>query len=166
MQIKNDSAGIVVAASRVSIADAGSDFTATTVEGALDELQADNEAHVAAANPHAVVKHYKHFTIESPTSSEDLAFFIENRAITITNVFTFLRGGTSFTFNIAHGTNPASPANLWASNQTANTLTSVQTHSTGYSDASVAAGEAVKLITSAVVGTVLVGHITVEFTRD
>ena len=47
IQIKNDTAGIVTAASRVSIADAGSDFTATTVEGALDELQADNEAHAA-----------------------------------------------------------------------------------------------------------------------
>src|SRR5687767_7306613 len=39
-------------ASAISIADAGGDFTATTVEGALDELQADNEAHVAAADPH------------------------------------------------------------------------------------------------------------------
>ncbi len=39
-------------ASAISIADAGNDFTATTVEGALDELQADNEAHVAAADPH------------------------------------------------------------------------------------------------------------------
>lgn len=41
-----------IAASSVTIADAGADFTATTVEGALDELQADNEAHVAAADPH------------------------------------------------------------------------------------------------------------------
>lgn len=40
------------AASAISIADAGGDFTATDVEGALDELQADNEAHVAAADPH------------------------------------------------------------------------------------------------------------------
>lgn len=39
-------------ASAISIADAGLDFTATDVEGALDELQADNEAHVAAADPH------------------------------------------------------------------------------------------------------------------
>ena len=39
-------------ASAISIADAGNDFTATDVEGALDELQADNEAHVAAADPH------------------------------------------------------------------------------------------------------------------
>jgi hypothetical protein len=41
-------------ASAISIADAGSDFTATDVEGALDELQADNEAHIAAADPHSV----------------------------------------------------------------------------------------------------------------
>jgi hypothetical protein len=39
-------------ASAISIADAGADFTATDVEGALDELQSDNEAHVAAADPH------------------------------------------------------------------------------------------------------------------
>jgi hypothetical protein len=42
----------VPAASAISIADVGNDFTATNVEGALDELQADNEAHVAAADPH------------------------------------------------------------------------------------------------------------------
>jgi hypothetical protein len=39
-------------ASAISILDAGGDFTATDVEGALDELQADNEAHVAAGDPH------------------------------------------------------------------------------------------------------------------
>src|SRR3990172_5565529 len=41
LQIKNDSAGIVVAAARVGIADAGNDFAATTAEGAFDELKAD-----------------------------------------------------------------------------------------------------------------------------
>jgi len=41
-----------IPAAEVTIADAGGDFTATDVEGALDELQADNEAHVAAADPH------------------------------------------------------------------------------------------------------------------
>jgi hypothetical protein len=44
--------GGTVAAANISIADAGNDFTATTVEGALDELQADNETHAAAADPH------------------------------------------------------------------------------------------------------------------
>lgn len=39
-------------ASAISIADAGGDFTATDVEGALAELQQDNEDHVAAADPH------------------------------------------------------------------------------------------------------------------
>jgi hypothetical protein len=40
-------------ASAISILDAAGDFTATEVEGALAELQSDNEAHVAAADPHA-----------------------------------------------------------------------------------------------------------------
>lgn len=39
-------------ASAISILDAASDFTATDVEGALAELQADAEAHVAASDPH------------------------------------------------------------------------------------------------------------------
>jgi hypothetical protein len=39
-------------ASAISVADAGNDFTATDVEGALAELQSDAEAHVAAADPH------------------------------------------------------------------------------------------------------------------
>ena len=40
-------------ASAISIVDAAGDFTADNVEDALAELQADNEAHVAAADPHA-----------------------------------------------------------------------------------------------------------------
>jgi trimeric autotransporter adhesin len=39
-------------ASAISIADAGGDFTATDVEGALDELQADAEADAAALSAH------------------------------------------------------------------------------------------------------------------
>lgn len=39
-------------ASAISILDTADDFTATDVEGALAELQADNEAHVAASDPH------------------------------------------------------------------------------------------------------------------
>ena len=40
------------AASAISIADAGNDFTATDVEGALDELQADAETDAAALTTH------------------------------------------------------------------------------------------------------------------
>jgi hypothetical protein len=39
-------------ASAISILDTAADFTATDVEGALAELQADNEAHAGAADPH------------------------------------------------------------------------------------------------------------------
>lgn len=39
-------------ASAISILDSAADFAATDVEGALAELQADAEAHVAAADPH------------------------------------------------------------------------------------------------------------------
>jgi len=39
-------------ASAISILDSATDFTATDVEGALAEIQSDNEAHVVAADPH------------------------------------------------------------------------------------------------------------------
>lgn len=39
-------------ASAISILDTAADFTATNVEDALAELQSDNEAHTAAADPH------------------------------------------------------------------------------------------------------------------
>jgi len=42
----------VVTAADIPIVDAADDFTATEVEGALAELQADAEAHAAAADPH------------------------------------------------------------------------------------------------------------------
>jgi len=42
----------VVTAADIPIVDAAADFDATEVEGALAELQADAEAHVAAADPH------------------------------------------------------------------------------------------------------------------
>ena len=43
-------------ASAISILDTANDFTATDVEGALAELQSDNEAHVVAADPHTVYR--------------------------------------------------------------------------------------------------------------
>lgn len=112
------------------------------------------------------IKYTKSVWIESPTSTEDAGLFVASEAITITNVYTYVKAGTSVTFNVAHGTNPTSTANLWASDQVANTLTSVQTHSTSYNDATVAAGEAVKLTTSAVSGSVTGILVTIEYTKD
>jgi len=48
----SDAQGGQIAAADVTIADAGGDFTATTVEGALDELQADAEADATALTSH------------------------------------------------------------------------------------------------------------------
>lgn len=112
------------------------------------------------------LKEVRSITIESPSAAEDLGIWITPFAITITNVYSFLRGGTSWTFNIQHGANPASPVKLWTADQAANTLTSVQTHSTTYNDATVAAGEAIKITSSAVSGAVAVAAITIEFTRN
>jgi hypothetical protein len=52
-------------ASAVSILDSANDFTATDVEGALAELQSDNEAHVAATDPHPGYQPEREFPINS-----------------------------------------------------------------------------------------------------
>lgn len=68
-------------ASAISIVDAGNDFTATDVEGALAELQADNEAHVAAGDPHTgyLLEGLVEATSwESPTGLDILAHHLYN----------------------------------------------------------------------------------------
>lgn len=58
-------------ASAISIVDAGGDFTATDVEGALDELQADHEADAAALiAPHHTVRFAAGVPAGAPAGTE------------------------------------------------------------------------------------------------
>jgi hypothetical protein len=110
--------------------------------------------------------HFKTLVVESPTASENIPIFVADVAITVTAVKSFIRGATSVTFNLAHGTNPSSGVNLFTSSQTADTTTSVKDHSTGFNDATLAAGEAIWLTTSALSGTPTQVVITIFYTVD
>lgn len=108
----------------------------------------------------------KSVNIPSPVTGDDVGFWIPEVAVTVTNVRTYIRNGTSVDFNIEHGTNPTSGVNLWSSNQTANTLTSVQTHSTTWNDNTIAAGEAVRFRGSTVTGAVDNIIVSITYTVD
>lgn len=78
----------VVTAADVPIVDTANNFTATEVEGALAELQADAEAHLAASDPHPA------YQLESglPLAAWPVgSVFI---AVVSTNPNTLLGGGT------------------------------------------------------------------------
>ena len=105
-------------------------------------------------------------SIPDPTATDDIGIFTTDKAITITEVRTYLVAGTSVDFNITHGTNPTTGVDLWSADQTANTTTSVQTHSTSFNDATCAAGEAIRFVASAVSGAVEWFHITIFYTID
>ena len=69
-------------ASAISIVDAGGDFTATDVEGALDELQADHEADAAALQaPHHTVRFAAGVPSGAPTTTE-LPIAFDSTAVT------------------------------------------------------------------------------------
>jgi hypothetical protein len=141
-------------ASAISIADAGGHYTATDVEAALQEVA------VEARND------FKSITITDPTT-QTVRFYISPYAHTITEVKTNIVGGTSVTFNIEHGTDPTSvTANLWSSDEVANTLNAAETQSTSYNDATIADEEVISIDISAVSGSVTQFLCTVYFTRD
>lgn len=149
-----DPSWAAVTAAVVSAADAGGHYTGTDVEAQLQEVAVEARAD------------FKSITITNPTV-QNIRFLIAPYAFTITEVKTNIVGGTSVTFNIEHGTNPTSgTANLWSSDEVANTLTAAELQSTSYNDASVADEEVISIDISAVSGSVTQFMVTVYFTRD
>lgn len=110
----------------------------------------------------------KSFWIESPTASEDIGLWDPEVAITIVSVTSWVKGTTpSVTWNLRHNTNPsAATADVFTANPTTTSQTSIETDNSGFNDATVAAGEAVRFITSAQSGTVDGMHVTVNYTED
>lgn len=109
---------------------------------------------------------FKVITVESPTDTENIPVFIATAAITISAVYSFLRGSASpsLTWNFRHGTDPsAAGANLFTSAQVTSSTSSITTDNGGFSDATLASGEALWLITSSKSGTVTQAHFTVEY---
>ncbi|MGR3218452.1 MAG: beta strand repeat-containing protein [Candidatus Anammoxibacter sp.] len=108
----------------------------------------------------------KSIWIEDPTASDDIGLWSTDVAITLTKVETYTVGGTSVSFNISHNTNPTTITDLWSSDKVANTTTTVQTHSGGVNDDTVAAGEAIRYMASGAVGNPTGILLTIFYTID
>ncbi|MGB5213464.1 MAG: hypothetical protein WBN88_07475, partial [Anderseniella sp.] len=111
---------------------------------------------------------YMRFTIEDPVAGDNfIDLGVVDVACTITKVYHYFRGaGTSIQWQMAHGTNPTSGANLFSSSITTNTKTSIGSTSTGFNDATLAAGETMWLDAGTLTGAVDLLHITVVYTED
>jgi hypothetical protein len=109
----------------------------------------------------------KSFTIESPTSSENIPLFYTNVAITITKVAEAIRGTSpSVTYQINHSTtdNSGSPNTLYSSGRTSSTTGGTTT--TTFNDATIPAGSWVWITTSATSGTISAISITLIYKND
>ena len=153
-------------ASAISILDTANDFTATDVEGALAELQSDNEAHVAAADPH--VGYVKETTAQvfslagtflDTTAARNVLIFRAPFPCVVTGVQVHVKAGTSATVNARK--NGAS--NFLASNLTGNT--GQWTATTTVQNTSVATGDDVELMLVSVSGVPTEIVIQVDLTR-
>ena len=90
------------------------------------------------------------FTVASTTASENITLKRFSQAVTIQKVSCVNQGGSSpsVTYNLPHGTDRTSGTNLFTSNEAmTNTTTGTQIYT--FADATLAAGEAMWLITSA-----------------
>ena len=158
MQIKNDSAGIVVAASRVSIADAGGLITATEVEGALQELAAVHYDEVT-------------ITVENPTASENIPVRQFTQAVTITAIQAVVIGGTSVTIDPEHGSTITTATKLLSAAESVASASTTGEHIGGtgtamaasFNDATLAAGDFLRLETTAISGTPTLLSVTFKY---
>lgn len=114
----------------------------------------------------------KSFWIETPDASEDVGLWVSGVAVTITSVLSWVRGGASpsVTWNLRHNTDPsAGTADVFSANPVTTSESSVETDNSGFNDNTLAAGEALRFITSAasdISGAKEGIHLTIEYTED
>ncbi len=112
----------------------------------------------------ALTAQSKGVTILDPVGGDSISIWVPKNAVTITGVSAHRQDGTSFAFNIKHGSNPGSPATaLWDSNETVTATTSIDQTFADFDNADVTADHIVKLEITAVTGSVSELHVTIEF---
>jgi hypothetical protein len=139
---------------------------ARTGGASTDYLSADGTYSVPAGGSAATLS--KSFTIEDPSGTEITPLFVTDVAITITKVYHYAVGTSpDIDWNLPHGTDPTSGANTFTSEITTDTTTTIGSETTGFSDATVAAGEAVLFDSSGTpTGTIDALHLTIVYTED
>jgi hypothetical protein len=109
----------------------------------------------------------KSITVEDPTSSEDIAIFFTNKAITVTEIRAGVRGSTpSVTISVMHNTDRSAAGNQILDAATAITNTTTGQDLTITGDTTIPADSHVWLESSAQTGTVDELYVTIFFTED
>jgi len=145
-------------ASAISIADAGGLITATEVEGALQELAAVHYAEVT-------------ITVENPTASENIPVRQFTQAITITAIQAVVIGGTSVTIDPEHGSTITTATKLLSAAEVVASSSTTGEHIGGtgtamaasFNDATLAAGDFLRLETTAISGTPTLLSVTFKY---
>ena len=109
----------------------------------------------------------KSITVETPTASENISMFFTPVAITVTQITSVIRGTTSVSFDIQHGTSRATPTGTGVVGTDVvcnNSTTGVVT--TAFTDETIPANSFVWLTTSALNGTPTELNVTVDYTED
>jgi hypothetical protein len=103
-------------------------------------------------------------TVEAPTASEDIVVRAFDRTLTMTEVVGVIIGGTSATINPVHGNDrSAAGTNLFAAPQVISSFTTGDSLTT-FADATLNAGDMLRLKTTAVSGSVTQLSVTFKFT--
>lgn len=133
--------------------------------GAVETCTADDDIPEGADLTNAPKA--KHFTIEAPGATENIIAFITDKAITVTQVSSVCLGTTpSVTWQFAHGTDITAAADLFTADKTTTSVTTIETDTATFNDATIAANEAVLFQTAAASGTISNCNFTIFYTVD
>jgi len=115
----------------------------------------------------AAVSAVHSFSIETPGAAENIIAFVTDVAITVVSVSSVCLGTTpSVTWNFAHGTDITSTADVFSADPTTTSVTTLEVDNSSFTDATIAASEAVLFQSSAASGTILVCNFTMFYTVD
>jgi hypothetical protein len=109
----------------------------------------------------------KSITVEDPGISENISMFYTTVAITVTQITAVIRGATSVTFDIEHGTSRDTPTGtgVIGTDEVADNIT-IGNITTSFTDADIPADSFVWLSTSDLSGTPDELNVTIEYTED
>jgi hypothetical protein len=129
---------------------------ATGLDGATGATGAGTTGATGPASPKA-------FTIYAPTAAENVTLFYTTQAITITNLISVIRGGTSVTYTVRYDSSRAATGTEVVTGGTVANNSTTGLNTTSFNSASIPANRFVWVQTTAVSGTVNEFSLTVLF---
>jgi len=149
--------------------DAGGNETEVNLN--LYRLESQDHTHASTGLQGGILYGEVSITIENPSGGEDLIMRKFTQAVTITAITAIVIGGTSVKINPKHGTTVTGADLLLTAEEVVATASTQGEHINGtgtamattLSDVTLAAGEILRLITTAIVGTPTLLHVTVQY---